>query len=47
MCRILSCKIAKALYRRGIQAEILEDWKKISEDENEFVELRNINFGRE
>ena len=28
MCRILSCKIAKALYRRGIQAEILEDWKK-------------------
>ena len=46
-CRILSCKIAKELYRRGIQAEILEDWKKISEDENEFVELRNINFDRE
>lgn len=46
-CRILSCKIAKELYRRGIQAEILEDWKKISEDENEFVELRNINFDRD
>lgn len=43
-CRILSCNIAKELYVRGIKSESILLWKEISEDVNEFVEIRNVNF---
>ena len=43
-CRIITCKIAKELYAKGIREESIIQWKKVSEDKNEFVEIRNIKF---
>lgn len=43
-CRIISCKIAKELYVRGVRSDIIDGWKRISENENEFIEIRNIAF---
>lgn len=43
-CRIISCKIAKELYVRGVKSDIIDEWKRISENENEFIEIRNIVF---
>lgn len=43
-CRIISCKIAKELYVRGVKSDIIYEWKRISENENEFIEIRNIVF---
>lgn len=44
-CRIITCKIAKELYVKGIREESIMQWKKVSEDRNEFIEIRNIKFG--
>ena len=43
-CRIISCKIAKELYVRGIKSDIVDGWKRISENKNEFIEIRNVVF---
>ena len=43
-CRIISCKIAKELYVRGAKSDIIDGWKRISENKNEFIEIRNIIF---
>lgn len=43
-CRIISCKIAKELYVRGTKSDIIDGWKRISENKNEFIEIRNIIF---
>ncbi len=43
-CRILACRIARELYIMGIREDNIEQWKKLSESENEFVEIRNIVF---
>ncbi len=45
-CRIITCEIAKELYAKGIEAESIDEWKRISEDENEFIEIRNIVFDK-
>ena len=42
--RIISCKIAKELYVRGVKSDIIDEWKKISQNENEFIEIRKIVF---
>lgn len=41
-CRMLSCMIAKELYVRGIKSNVVDDWRKISENKNEFIEIRNV-----
>lgn len=41
-CRIESCKIAHFLFKKGSTDEAVLHWKKIGEDPNEFMELRNI-----
>ena len=43
-CRIISCKIAKELYVREIRSDIIDEWKKISENKEEFIEIRKIVF---
>lgn len=43
-CRIMACQIAKQLYTQGIKSESIDEWKKISENSNEFIEIRNIAF---
>lgn len=43
-CRILVCRIARELYIMGIREDNIEQWKKLSENENEFIEIRNIVF---
>lgn len=43
-CRILVCRIARELYLMGIREDNIEQWKKLSENENEFIEIRNIVF---
>lgn len=43
-CRIITCKIAKELYSKGIREESIMQWKAVSEDKNEFIEIRNIKF---
>ena len=41
-CRIESCKIAHFLFQKGSTDEAVLHWKKIGEDPNEFMEIRNI-----
>ncbi len=43
-CRIRICQIAKELYMRGIKDGNIEQWKKISENNEEFIEIRKIHF---
>ena len=43
-CRMIGCRIARELYRRNIQANIIGTWKLISECKDEFTEIRNIRF---
>ena len=43
-CRIIGCRIARELYRRNIQANIIGTWKLVSECKDEFTEIRNIRF---
>lgn len=43
-CRIMACQIAKELYAKGIKSECIDEWKRISEDKDEFIEIRNIDF---
>ena len=43
-CRIITCKIAQQLFKKGIQLNSIEDWKNISEDKNEFSEIRQVVF---
>lgn len=41
-CRILSCQIAHFLFQKECTDEAVLHWKKIGEDPNEFMEIRNI-----
>lgn len=43
-CRMIGCRIARELYRRNIQANIIGTWKLVSECKDEFTEIRNIRF---
>ncbi len=43
-CRITSCKIAQILYSGGIRDGSIDSWKEISQNENEFSEIRRIEF---
>ena len=43
-CRIIACEIAKELYVRGIESDSIDEWKRISQNQNEFIEIRNIVF---
>lgn len=43
-CRIQVCKIASFLYNQGFDDEIILKWKEISENEDEFSEIRKIVF---
>lgn len=43
-CRIKACRIAKELYTKGIKTEAISQWKLICQNEDEFVELRLIDF---
>lgn len=43
-CRIKTCKIAQELYVQGVETEAVNQWKLISQNEDEFVEVRLINF---
>lgn len=45
-CRICACKIAQILYRNGIEGESIISWKELSENKNEFSEIRKINFSQ-
>ena len=41
-CRIESCRIAYFLFQKECTDEAVLHWKKIGEDPNEFMEIRNI-----
>ena len=41
-CRIKSCQIAYFLFQKECTDEAVLHWKKIGEDPNEFMEIRNI-----
>ena len=41
-CRILSCQIAHFLFQKECTDEAVLHWKKIGEDPNEFMEVRNV-----
>ena len=41
-CRIKSCQIAHFLFQKECTDEAVLHWKKIGEDPNEFMEIRNI-----
>ena len=41
-CRILSCQIAHFLFQKECTDEAVLHWKKIGEDANEFMEVRNV-----
>lgn len=41
-CRIGSCQIAHFLFQKKYTDEAILHWKKIGEDPNEFMEIRNI-----
>lgn len=41
-CRMIGCRIARELYRRNIQANIIGTWKLVSECKDEFTEIRNL-----
>ena len=43
-CRMIGRRIARELYRRNIQANIIGTWKLVSECKDEFTEIRNIRF---
>ena len=43
-CRILACKIAKKLFLNGIELKSIDEWKRISQNSNEFIEIRCIEF---
>ena len=43
-CRMIACRVARELYRRNIQANIIGTWKLVSECKDEFTEIRNIRF---
>jgi hypothetical protein len=45
-CRIRTCQIAQELYAQGVETEAVNQWKLISQCEDEFVELRRINFAK-
>lgn len=41
-CRIMSCQIAHFLFQKECTDETVLHWKKIGEDPNEFIEIRNV-----
>ncbi len=41
-CRIESCRIAHFLFQKECMQEAVLHWRKIAEDPNEFMEIRNI-----
>ena len=41
-CRIESCQIAHFLFQKECSDGAVLHWKKIGEDPNEFMEIRNI-----
>ena len=43
-CREKACLIAKELHLKGIKWETISEWNLITQDENEFIELRQIEF---
>lgn len=44
VCRIRSCIIASELYKRNVKTESVLLWKEISNDADEFIEIRNVKF---
>lgn len=46
-CRKIACHIAKKLYKLDIETDVIKKWKQVSEDINEFPEIRNINFEKD
>ena len=44
LCRIWSCRIAAELYKQGSRTEMVLRWKEISENRDESMEIRNIEF---
>lgn len=43
-CRIKACQIAEELYSKGVKIGAIDEWKLISQNENEFIEVRRIAF---
>lgn len=43
-CRILACRLAQLLFKNGYKDESICQWKEISENKNEFAEVRAIVF---
>ena len=43
-CRREICIIAREFYKRGEHDKNVLQWKKLTEDPEEFVEIRNIDF---
>lgn len=39
------CEIAKEYYKLGYRHENILKWKELTNDINEFIEIRNVEFG--
>lgn len=44
LCRIASCKLAAAFYHEKIRFSWVVAWKNVSKSEDEFAEIRKIEF---
>ena len=40
-CRIIGCRVAKALWERKVEDDVIDEWKKVGESKDEFAEVRN------
>ena len=42
--RINACQLAAEFYKKALCMDIVSKWKEVSQNENEFIEIRNISF---